>query len=131
MKIVINTCFGGFGLSQKALQWLIDNKGWKVAPKDKTKKLYYPDVQKLIEEGYSLYEVESALYGPLIVLGSEGELSFRSNPDIVECVETLGKKANGISASLEVKEVNGYSLDQLEINEYDGNESLQTIPTRF
>lgn len=131
MKYVINKRFGGFGLSQEALQFLRDKKGWKVAPKDKTKNLYHSDCLLLIEEGYKLYETEeSSFIGPLIVLGSDRDLSFRCDPDVVEAVETLGEKANDRFAGLEIVEAD-CSPELLEIDDYDGMETLQTIPQRF
>jgi len=29
-KIIINKCYGGFGLSDEAYEWLMKNKGWRV-----------------------------------------------------------------------------------------------------
>lgn len=132
MKFVINSCFGGFGLSKEAKEWLAEHKGWKVADHVDPDKLYHGDCQKLLEEGYHFYNYESS-YEPLnglSFLASTYELEFRSNPDIVECVEVLGKLANGMCANLEVVEAD-YPIEQLEIHEYDGNETLQTIPVRF
>lgn len=132
MKFVINGCFGGFGLSKAAIKWLMENKGWKVADHVDPSKLYYNDCKKLLEEGYHFYNYKSSyepLNGPTF-LASTNDLEFRSNPDIVECVEVLGKKADGDFASLEVVEAD-YPIEQLEIDEYDGNETLQTIPVRF
>ena len=134
MKYVINEKYGGFSLSQEALQFLRDKKGWKIAPKDRCKNMYHSDALKLIEEGYQLTEMENdhGLWGPLSVLASRDELSFRSNPDVVEAVETLGEKANGSHADLAIKDV-PYSPEDgmIEIHEYDGYENLQTIPERF
>ena len=82
MKVVINTCYGNFCLSEAAykflgLEW--DNHGYE----------------------YSEYD-------------------DRTNPKLVECVETLGKAANGAFADLKVVEV----PDDVEwdIENYDGVE---------
>tara|TARA_R100000951_G_scaffold101420_1_gene92989 strand:+ start:43761 stop:44159 length:399 start_codon:yes stop_codon:yes gene_type:complete len=132
MKYVINERFGGFGLSQKALEYLRDEKGWKVAPPERCKNLYHSDTLKLIEEGYQLYDYKCShgMIGPILTLESDRELSFRSNPDVVEVVEKLGEEANDRHAGLVIKETD-YEPSSLEIHDYDGMETLQTIPERF
>ena len=84
MKVVINKCYGGFGLSEEAYEFLgleWDGYGYK-------------------------YEDEED----------------RTNPKLVECVETLGEKASGINAKLSVVEI----PDDVEwyIEDYDGMESI-------
>lgn len=131
-KYVINDCFGGFGLSQKALEYLRDKKGWRVAPREKTNNMYHSDVLKLIEEGYRLYEHDSSIIGPLVELESRSELTFRADPDIVEVVEKLGAEANDRCSYLKVIECPiAPDSNLLEIDDYDGVETLQTIPKRF
>lgn len=51
----------------------------------------------------------------------------RTNPRLVECVETLGEKANGGCADLEIEEYDDYNYDYY-ISEYDGAESLHLEP---
>ena len=132
MKYAINSCYGGFGLSQKALEYLRDEKGWKVADHVDGSNLYRNDRLKLIEEGYSFYLAKEASFGlgPLGLLQSKSDLSFRSNPDVIEAIETLGKEANDRFANIEIVEAD-CSPELLEIDEYDGMETLQTIPKRF
>lgn len=85
MKIVINTCFGGFGLS---------------------------------EEAYSHMELKWDEYG-------HGDSLERTDPKLVECVETLGDKANGRHASLKVVDI----PDDVEyyIHDYDGVEHIAEV----
>lgn len=47
----------------------------------------------------------------------------RTDPKLVECVETLGEKANGLCASLKVVEV----PDNVDwyISDYDGSETIE------
>ena len=135
MKYAINNCYGGFGLSQEALEYLRDVKGWKVISKEvDVNSLYYSDCQRYLEKGYKLYDFgeKESLIGPLCTLESMRELSFRSNPDVIEAIEALGEKANGKYAKIIIVEA-PYSPeeDKLEIDEYDGVETLQTIPERF
>lgn len=80
-KIVINTCYGGFGLSDEAIEWL-ESRG--------------------VDDTYEL---------------------SRHDPLLVECVETLGEKANDQFSRLAVIEIEG-NLYQIE--EYDGWESVKT-----
>lgn len=84
MKVVVNKCFGGFGLSEKAYEFLglpWDNHGSK-----------YRDY------------------------------SERTDPKLIECVETLGEEANGWAARLMVVEI----PDDIEweISDYDGIETI-------
>ncbi len=79
MKICINTCFGGFGLSDEALQML----GFKTR---------YP-------------------------------LISRTDPRLIEVVNTLGKAANGHCARLAIVDIPDEATDW-EIDEYDGSEGV-------
>lgn len=85
IKVVINGCFGGFGLSREAYDFL--GIPW---------------------DGFG-YEY----------------CYDRTNPELIECIETLGKKANGECASLEIVEV----PDDVDwyIDDYDGNESVEEV----
>lgn len=98
MKVVINRCFGGFGLSQQALDEL--RKTWPEAVKE--------------HEGDSFY-------GPLYATGQD-ENSFRSDPRVVKVVETLGELANGRFAGLKIVDI----PDNISwhIHDYDGVEHV-------
>lgn len=85
-KVVINTCFGGFGLSIEAKEWLLDH-------------------------GMSIDLISNELDIP------------RHNKLLVECVETLGDKANSWASELAVVEI--YE-DQYRIEDYDGFETIYT-----
>ena len=82
MKVVINACYGGFGLSEEAYKFL--GLKWD-------------------KYGYDFCD-------------------DRTNPKLVECVEKLGKKANGQSAELKVVEIPD-GIDW-ELDEYDGIEHI-------
>lgn len=88
-KVVINSCFGGCGLSREAYEYL--GKPW---------------------DGFGY------VYN---------DYSCREDLKLIECVETLGCKANGDCAELEVVEFDDYNYTY-EISEYDGYESLVLIP---
>lgn len=127
MKIVINKCFGGFGLSDLAYEKLIE---------------YGIPVRKYIKEKRNpktgLYDIkEPNNEGKVIfdrTLSEEVGLSFgrywdiwidgdRTNPLLIKVVEELGDKANGMFAELAIVEIPD-DIDW-EIDEYDGNESIE------
>ena len=106
-KIVYNNCYGGFGLSREAVllgRELSGNPNW-CGPCIKG---------DFWEEGKPVdYD-----YGG-------GRNLDRADPILVQVVEQLGKKANGMCASLAIVDIpkgTAYRID-----EYDGNESVQTM----
>ena len=96
-KVVVNRCFGGFGLSQKAIKLMRDEYGYKVETAG-------PDSWRKTGEVYLNEDV-----------------IWRHDPRLVEVVEKLGRKANGDCALLEVVEIPGIR-DMIE--EYDGSETI-------
>lgn len=116
MKVVINDCFGGFGLSDEAYEWLIENKGWTVSDGDWDNK-----EADLIKNGH-----KDSWLGKYSTLNrDDDENKFRTDPDVVAVVEALGEKANDSLASLKIVEV----PDDVEftIEEYDGNEHIAEV----
>lgn len=104
MKIVINTCFGGFSLSNLATIRLAELKGITLVTKNDGHFQYY---ETLEGEYYSNRDFE------------------RNDPDLVRVVEELGDAANGSSAELEVIEIpDEYPAIQWHIEEYDGREHV-------
>lgn len=99
IEIVLNRCWGGFGLSRKGMARLLE-LGFPLTEGD-TK--WYP--QAVAEEGYFCYDPT----------GLE-----RHDPRLVQVVRELGAEANGSSAKLEIVTVySGY-----EFKDHDGRESL-------
>ncbi len=102
-KIVYNACYGGFGLSDEAIEMYLDLRGFKY--------------KKIKERWVSGYEVE-------------GWKDFyyrdidRADPVLVQVVETLGDKSNGNFSNLEIKDVPEGTL--YRITEYDGYETIET-----
>lgn len=118
MKYVLNKCFGGFGLSNEAFEWLKNNKGWIQGET-------YKDECDFYSTGYG---GRNKYYMKGI---NDSELEFRCREDLVECVETLGDAANGSCASLSIVNCPMEPSSGIEIDEYDGIESIQTIPDRW
>lgn len=125
MKIVINRCYGGFSLSGVAIKWLVQNhpdflQGTPI------KKYYGSTTAHTIDLGDGFMEDQrgvtvcrdGVIYSPY---GIDDE--FRSHPALIECVEALGKAANGRHAELKIVEIpDGISW---EIDDYDGMESIE------
>ncbi|MFA5423959.1 MAG: hypothetical protein WC374_08895 [Phycisphaerae bacterium] len=125
MKIVINVCFGGFGLSDEGILKYAEIKGIKL----------YPEKAKLSLGSDNYYTVPVCEYWELRkkdIANGNYELSNaayfshyhidRDDPALIETVEQLGNKANGLCASLKIVEIpDGI---EWEIDEYDGNETI-------
>ncbi len=97
VKVVYNSCYGGFGLSKLALE-------------------------RLAQLGVA--EAQVALDREPSVMGSyylDRDLP-RHDPRLVQVVEELGEKACGPFADLQVATLSG---NRYIIDEYDGNESVQ------
>ena len=105
MKIVINKCYGGFGLSSEAIVLYGKKKGLNIITvKDK--------IMKSLIHCYS-DEVKDDNYF------SERDIK-RNDPALIEVVEELGKKADGYFSELKIVEI----PDDIKwiIEEYDGKE---------
>jgi len=109
-KIVINECFGGFGLSHKAYLRLKE----------------LGDATALGESDVGEYYSDGS--GPR--MGYPGMDSFcnrikRDDPLLVQVVEELGKEASSWAANLVVVEIpDGV---EWEIDDYDGSETIDEV----
>lgn len=107
MKVVINTCYGGFGLSKKAMELYSVLKYGENRVKDSS--------------GY--FHIEStggAIYDRHLA---------RDDPLLVQVVEELCKDSWGEYSKLIVKEIPEGS--EWEIEEYDGRERLRKPCTYY
>ena len=108
MKVAINKQYGGFGLSDKAFEKLLQLKGIefeKVADKDFESSHYYAKGHAGDDEYYlSQYEYDEP----------------RNDPDLIAVIEELGEEANGFASSLTIVEI----PDDVEwqVEDYDGLE---------
>lgn len=96
-KIVINACYGGFGLSDAALEYIHKQR---------------PELVEL-----------NALKGYAMFSNHTFKECERHEPILVEAIEKLGEKANTSCSKLKVIEIDS---DQYRIDEYDGYETLIT-----
>jgi hypothetical protein len=127
-KVVYNACYGGFNLSREACKryWEIQGKEvwiedgdfmdtftvWLVPPEERLTKPE-PWYSAPIEERVVFnkqYSEQTWYYGNV----------SRHDPILVQVVEELGDKANGMCAKLAIEEVSG----PYRIDDYDGNESV-------
>lgn len=98
-KIVVNRCYGGFGVSEKGVEWLLSNGA---------------DPSKVMVRDSGLTGISWRFTTCLLE---------RHDPLLVKMVETLGSEAaSGENAALEVKE-----LEQplYRIQEHDGAEWIE------
>lgn len=105
-KIVYNNCYGGFGLSTEAVERYFELKGWTlVIDGGGYFAHYYKDS---IGEGnyFSCREID------------------RADPVLVQVVEELGDKANGVCAKLAIRKLPSGTKYRIDV--YDGNESVVT-----
>jgi hypothetical protein len=133
MKIIINNCFGGFGLSHEAVMRYFEIKGITVYPeksKDGWEHWTYwitkPEDRLESKEGEAFYKMpieERAAYNKMHSEQTiyEREIA-RDDPALVQAVEELGAKANGRCAELKI--VNVPDNVMWHIHEYDGLEHV-------
>jgi hypothetical protein len=130
MKIVINVCHGGFGLSEKGIDRYIELKGLKLykhkdegwdthsyytVPYEEFSKAHKHDMTKTDwpgkEEGYGRYYESNELHWDFYNV-------LRDDAILVQVVEELGELADGRYAELKVVEIP--EDVQWHIGEYDG-----------
>lgn len=142
MKLVINTCFGGFGLSEAAYEWLHKERGVPIQKYISQERgedgRFLPESRN---DGIVIFDREltpasessmSALYHrykPNSIGGRYWDCWTRETRDhalVVEVVEALGSEvASGQCAKLKVVEIpDGV---EWELDEYDGVEKVREV----
>lgn len=133
-QIVINTDYGGFGISNEALLELIkkNSSAIKIMTMEKyagedweqdAKK--YPSLysRKKFKEGYlqggagtgTLFKGNKVYF-----LKDRSDQVVREHPDLITIIKKLGKKANGMCADLKIIKIP--TNIEYTIEEYDGSE---------
>lgn len=113
-KVAINRCFGGFGLSSKAFERLLERRGIEF---EKTEPKY-----KFREDDFEYY-TKGHVGEDDHYLSPYNFTDKRDDPDLIAVIEELGVDvAGGWASELAVVEI----PDGVEwhIHEYDGNEHV-------
>lgn len=114
MKVVINRCYGGFSLSEKAILRYAEIKGIKL---------------EKVEDGYWSCFVNVDLDD------DDPDKHFydrglkRNDPALIQVVEELGEDADGSCASLRITEIPDST--NWQIDEYDGMECVEEVHQRW
>ena len=132
-KIVINACFGGFGLSEEAMRAYAARKGLTLYPEKEvlfTRYWTVPPEQRVAqvsdEQWAKMSKTERAEHDKMYVSQIIDDIYFsRDDPDLVVIVEELGKQANGLHANLKVVEIPHDAI--WEIADYDGLEHVAEV----
>jgi len=115
MKVVVNRCYGGFGLSDAACEWLMKNRGYTLGNgENKEDWQTHNIVTWTMLSKYALIRTPNGV--------DSEDKAFRSHPDIIAVIEALGEAADGMCAKLEIVEI----PDGIEwhVSEYDGIETV-------
>lgn len=113
MKVVINVCFGGFGLSEEAFELLLTKKGIEF---EKVPAKYGSGLDKhdFYRKGHAGEDEHFLWYYDLA--------QDRTDADLIAIVEELGQRANTRTSELKIVEIPDDV--QFHIHEYDGLEHV-------
>ncbi len=119
-KIVINRCYGGFGLSHEAIMRYAELKGIKLYCDDNSVISNYYTVP--VDEFHNLHNTakETGDYSKVNQHYYSTYSMDRDDPILIQVVEELGDRASGKFSELEI--VNIPDDIQYDIEEYDGKE---------
>jgi hypothetical protein len=118
-KVVINACYGGFGLSDEAKREYLTRTGQD----------WYEEAEHVLDSGYTLR-------GPFFYVrrpGEEDDLFSasdveRTDPILIALIEEWGpERVGGKFSALEVQTITKGTL--YRIDEYDGYEGIETRDT--
>jgi len=139
--VAVNKCYGGFGLSAKAIFRYWELKGrscyfYTVNYCDVLKPLFTLATDKDLADGWCLSAYDLATVEEVEALTNENyhkhylyldrdEDEWRADPHLIRVIEELGAEANGSCANLQIVEV---PINvKWTINEYDGMEWVAEV----
>lgn len=137
MKVVINNCYGGFGLSDKAIRMIMKGRGLGCYRYILTKYDYKNGIEEYTrldddeecEDRLIDYFTED--HGKIINKFPQGGYWYyriqleRTDKDLIEVVEKLGSEANTSCSNLVIVEIPDDA--DYEISDYDGLETILYI----
>ena len=133
MKVVINACYGGFGLSHEAVLRYAEIKGITLYV-EPTKSSIVPHAYYTVPKELRMKEIS---HKEFLTMSLPERIAFnerhakeslyardipRDDPALVQVVEEMGRAADGDCARLEVVEIPDDVAWHIE--EYDGNEHV-------
>ena len=130
MKVILNKCYGGFGVSQEAYELYAKKKGIEIFSYKLECRNDKPIYRKT-DMGSSIFTITFTKdFGDCVELSDDNSEKYilelcsnhREDPVLIEVVEELGKKANGPFGELVVVDIPDGM--EYEIDEYDGVETL-------
>lgn len=119
-KAVYNNCYGGYALSDKAIDWLAEHGSERTRQFIAKKRL---EASEKIMDYVSKVRVTADSARKFYVMDAVRSFLERHDPDLVAVVEALGKEVNGTFSDLAIEEIDG---DMYNIEEYDGKETVVT-----
>lgn len=130
MKVILNKCYGGFGVSQEAYELYAKKKGIEIFSYKLECRNDKPLYRKT-DMGSSIFTITFTKdFGDYIEMSDDDfdkyylnlDESHREDPVLIEVVEELGKKANGPFGELVIVDIPDGM--EYEIDDYDGLETL-------
>ena len=134
MKVAVNRCYGGFGLSNEAVELIAKKKGMNIT---KVPTAYKFDRVWCLGDLSSFLKLEKTFH-----TSSEDRKKYlsrkispytfykdRTDKDLLEVIQELGSTVNDRTSNLEIVEI----PDDIEweISEYDGMESIEEKHRRW
>mgnify|MGYP003655868234 CR=1 FL=1 len=114
MKVVINDHYGGFGLSDEAVELCIE-RGMTLNPHD----------GNIDNDGvYDFSRVTYSILNTKYYINRRTNTNLRCSPILISAVEELGDAANGECAHLKIIEIPFETPHGWHIEDHDGFESV-------
>lgn len=130
MKVILNKCYGGFGVSQEAYELYAKKKGIELFAYKLDCENGKP-IYKKTDTGSSIFTITFTKdFGDYIDLSDDSSNEYclelrrghREDPVLIEVVEELGERANSPFSKLVVVDIPDDM--EYEIDDYDGVETL-------